>query len=106
MISKQEYFDAFFAKYSLNEEENCVLIGSNLFSQQKQTQSISDPFFFKAFKRLLEIIKNVEEELKINSENLALLQLSGQLQEKLSTAYDTLYLATTRNFFHNILSIF
>lgn len=94
MISKQEYFDDFFAKYSLNEEENRLLLGSNLLSQQ-QNQPISDTFF-KAFKRLLEISKNVEEELKINSDNLALLELSGQLQGKLDAAYDSLYLATTR----------
>lgn len=94
MISKQEYFDDFFAKYSLNEEENGVLLGSNILSQQ-QNQPISDTFF-KAFKRLLEISKNVEEELKMNSDNLALLEISGQLQGKLDAAYDNLYLATTR----------
>lgn len=63
--AKQDYLDSFFAQYYLTEEENHDLMAP-------KTDGTVSESFFKAFKRLLSIYENVNEQLKSNSDNLSL----------------------------------
>lgn len=65
VCARQDYLDSFFAQYYLTEEENHDLMAP-------KTEGYVTESFFKAFKRLLFIYENVNDQLKINSDNLSL----------------------------------
>ncbi|KAL3097390.1 hypothetical protein niasHS_003838 [Heterodera schachtii] len=87
--AKKAFLDEFFAKYSLNEEEEMALALPN------QQGSPSDAFF-SALRRLLEVEKNVTEQLALEPNSLALMELSHLLGDKLRQTYATLYACVQR----------
>ncbi|KAH7693882.1 Conserved oligomeric Golgi complex component 6, partial [Aphelenchoides avenae] len=89
LTAKQAYINTFLDKYSLNDEETRALEGS------PKDNTVSEPFF-AALRRLLEIHSNVAESLRMDGDNLPLVEISRSTDAKLDAAYQVLYLSIQR----------
>uniref|UniRef100_A0A914YWK5 Conserved oligomeric Golgi complex subunit 6 n=1 Tax=Panagrolaimus superbus TaxID=310955 RepID=A0A914YWK5_9BILA len=85
--AKETYLNEFFDKYSLPADDEKALSVSN----GTVTES-----FFRAFKKLLEVIDRVNESMKVTPENIALSEISTNLEGKRSEAYNILFSSVQR----------
>uniref|UniRef100_A0AC34FGC6 Conserved oligomeric Golgi complex subunit 6 n=1 Tax=Panagrolaimus sp. ES5 TaxID=591445 RepID=A0AC34FGC6_9BILA len=86
--AKETYLNEFFDKYSLPSDDEKALNASN--------EGTVNESFFRAFKKLLEVIDRVNESIKVTPENIALSEISTNLEAKRSEAYNILFSSIQR----------
>ncbi|TKR72606.1 hypothetical protein L596_020025 [Steinernema carpocapsae] len=87
--SKQKYITEFLEKYSLSEEEENFLKGS-------QTDGTVSADFFRVLKRVKDIHEDSKELLKNTGEHAAALEIMEDMSNKLEAAYEVLYRSIQR----------
>ncbi|KAE9555581.1 hypothetical protein FO519_001252 [Halicephalobus sp. NKZ332] len=88
LLAKESYLNEFFEKYDLPEEDLKALSASS-------DGTVSESFF-KAFKKLLDVIENVSQALQVTPDNAALSEISKDLISKRETSYNVLFSSIER----------
>uniref|UniRef100_A0A7E4VW48 Conserved oligomeric Golgi complex subunit 6 n=1 Tax=Panagrellus redivivus TaxID=6233 RepID=A0A7E4VW48_PANRE len=86
--AKEAYLNDFFEKYAIPAEDEKALLPSN--------DGVVSESFFKAIRKLVQVIENVNEACKVSPDNIALTEIAATLEAKKNEAYNVLFASIQR----------